>query len=73
MYLNILDSFIKGGGFKVHLEDPHFAQAMTEGFVTVSVWTDWYESVHFKVISFQSTAVDHCNDWLKYKPPKHLQ
>jgi hypothetical protein len=44
VYLNILDSFIKDGGFKAHLEDPHFAQAMTEGFVTVSVWTDWYES-----------------------------
>ena len=44
VYLNILDSFIKDGGFKAHLEDSHFAQAMTEGFVTVSVWTDWYES-----------------------------
>ena len=42
VHVNILDTFIKDGGLKAHLMDSNLAQAVKEGFVSFSVWTDWY-------------------------------
>ena len=43
VHVNILDTYIKDGGLKAHLTDPHLAQAVVEGFVSFTVWTDWYK------------------------------
>ena len=42
VHVNILDTFIKDGGLKAHMMDSNLAQAVKEGFVSFSVWTDWY-------------------------------
>ena len=42
VHVNILDTFIKDGGLKAHLMDSNLAQAVKEGYVSFSVWTDWY-------------------------------
>ena len=42
VHMNILDTFIKDGGLKAHLTDPNLAQAVLEGFVSFSVWEEWY-------------------------------
>jgi len=43
VHVNILDTFIKDGGLKAHLTESNLAQAVEEGFVSFSVWTDWYD------------------------------
>ena len=40
----ILDTFIKDGGLKAHLEDHQVAKAVAEGYVTLTVWTDLLET-----------------------------
>ena len=42
VHVNILDTFIKDGGLKAHLTNPNLAQAVLEGFVSFTVWKDWY-------------------------------
>ena len=42
VHVNILDTFIKDGGLKAHLTDPNLLQAVLEGFVSFTVWKDWY-------------------------------
>ena len=42
VHINILDTFIKDGGFQAHLTDPYMAQAVKEGFLSFSMWIEWY-------------------------------
>ena len=44
VHVNILDRFIKDGGLKAHLMKSNLMQAVKEGFVSFSVWPDWYNS-----------------------------
>ena len=43
VHVNIVDTFIKDGGLKTRLADPSLAQAVLEGFVSFTVWKDWYK------------------------------
>ena len=43
VHVNILDTFIKDGGLKTHLNNPFVAQAVLEGYVSFTVWTEWYD------------------------------
>lgn len=45
VHVNFLDTFIRDGGLKAHLAHPYLAQAIIEGFVSFTVWTEWY-NVH---------------------------
>ena len=51
VHVNILDTFVKDGGLKAHLEDPQVVKAVAEGYVTITVWKDLLETSS-KVYSF---------------------
>ena len=42
VHITMLDIFIKDGGLKAHLADSYLAQATLEGFVSYTMWIDWY-------------------------------
>ena len=43
VHINILDTFIKDGGLMTRLKDPYLTQAVVEGFLSFTVWTEWYD------------------------------
>ena len=44
VHISILDTFIKDGGFQDHLlKEPFFRQVAEDGYVTFSVWKEWYD------------------------------
>ena len=53
VHVNILDTFIKDGGFKALLEDPQVAKGVAEGYVTMTVWKDELEAAG-KIFSFSA-------------------
>jgi len=42
VHVNIIDTFIKDGGLRAHLMNSNLMQAVKEGFVSLSVWPNWY-------------------------------
>ena len=53
VHINILDTFIKDGGFQALLEDPQVAKGVAEGYVTMTVWKDILES-SMKIYSYSA-------------------
>ena len=43
VHVNVLDTFIKDGGLQAQLADQYMAQAVKEGFLSFSMWIEWYE------------------------------
>ena len=44
VHINILNTYIKDGGLKSLLEDPHVSKGVAEGYVTIAVWKDILET-----------------------------
>lgn len=44
VHVSILETFIKDGGFRDHLAaNPLLQKAVKDGYVSISVWKDWYK------------------------------
>ena len=55
VHISILDTFIKDGGFQDHLlKEPFFRQVAEDGYVTFSVWKEWYDEQINKEIYLHS-------------------
>lgn len=56
VHVSILDTFIKDGGLKERLEaDPLLLKAINDGYVSISVWKEWYDqdkevSLHSEIL-----------------------
>ena len=57
VHINILDTFIKDGGLQAQLADPYMAQAVKEGFLSFSVWIEWYDNSPKKEILLHSEVL----------------
>ncbi len=54
VHINIIDTFIKDGGLKAHLTNPAVLQAVLEGYLSFTLWTEWYDKPE---ISLHSEAL----------------
>ena len=43
VHVNVLDTFIKDGGLQALLADLYMGQAVKEGFLSFSMWIEWYD------------------------------
>lgn len=50
VHLSLLDTFIKDGGFRDHLAlDPFVSRAIRQGYLSITVWNNWYLEEEFYV------------------------
>ena len=65
VYVTVLDSFIKDGGFqKLITTDSYVRDAIKRGYITIGVWREWYEDDE---VYTHATSLELMNCYYRYR------
>ena len=65
VYVTVLDSFIKDGGFqKLIATDSYVRDAIKKGYITIGVWREWYED---NDLYTHATSLEQMDCYYRYR------